>query len=371
MIDMYVISGKIQDILDKAYLETGKKKNFEDVVIELYEQNDYVTSKPILPEESFWDCLSDDEFLDLLNQIPVCINTILENSYLAKTSELKEAVILREKSDIFVNKHFNFINETPHYHDYFEIYYVFKGTCRFQFEKEYRSLEEGELCIIAPTSLHNIVLDNKDSIIISIAIRKSTFDNTFFTMLSQKDLLSYFFKSILYNKTSPNYLLFQTENSKDIKIIIKNLILENNKIDMYSNNCSISWVNLLFSTILRKYGNTVQFNKYDIGTDFSLIVQYIQNNYKTLSLSTLAEYFHYSEAHLSVLIKKNLGLKFTTLLTNLKMEDAKEYLLNTDLPIEKISEYAGYNSVEHFSRTFKKYFNKSPQQYRKSPENTF
>jgi len=366
MIDMYVTSGSIQDILTKSYLNNRKKKNFENAVIELYEKNEYVTIKPVLPEESFWNCLSDDDFLNLLNSIPVCINTILENSSIMKSSEFKESVILREQSDIFVNKHFNFIIDPPHYHDYFEIYYVFKGNCEFVFEKEHRTLEEGELCIISPTSLHNIIADNTDSIIISIAIRKSTFDNTFFTLLSQKDLLSYFFKTVLYNKTSPNYLLFHTKNSKDIKILIKNLILENNKGDIYYNNCSISWANILFSTILRNYSETIQFNKYDIGSDFSLIVQYIQNNYKALTLSALAEYFHYSEAHLSVLIKKNLGLKFTTLLTNLKMEDAKDYLINTDLPIEKISEYAGYNSVEHFSRTFKRYYEKSPQQFRKS-----
>ena len=47
------------------------------------------------------------------------------------------------------------------------------------------------------------------------------------------------------------------------------------------------------------------------------------------------------------------------------MEDAKSYLINTNLPIEKISEYVGYNSVEHFSRMFKRYYKKSPQQYRK------
>ena len=171
---------------------------------------------------------------------------------------------------------------------------------------------------------------------------------------------------MLYSKTTPNYLLFRTKNSKEIKIIIKNLILESNKDDMYNNNCSIGWINILFSTILRNYSETIQFNKYDIGNDFSLILQYIQNNYKTLTLKSLAEYFHYSEAHLSVLIKKNLGLKFTTLLTNLKLEDAKDYLINTDLSIEKISESIGYNSVEHFSRTFKKYYKKSPQQFRKS-----
>lgn len=366
MIDMYVLSGTIQAILTKAYLRNGTKKSFEEAVIELYNKKDFLTSKPKLPEESFWNCLSDDEFLDLLNNIPTCINTILENRAITKFSELKESTILREQIDIFVNKHFNYLNEQIHSHDYFEIYYVFKGDCDFLFEKEHRILKEGELCIIAPTSLHSIIADNSDSIIISMAIRKSTFDNTFFTMLSQKDLLSYFFKSILYNKTSPNYLLFQTKNSKDIKIIIKNLILENNKDDMYYNNCSVSWANILFSTILRNYSKTVKFNSYDIGSDFSLIVQYIQNNYKTLTLSALAEYFHYSEAHLSVLIKKNLGLKFTELLTNLKMEDAKEHLINTDLSIEKISEKVGYNSVEHFSRTFKRYYKKSPQQYRKS-----
>lgn len=366
MTDMYVISGMIQSILTKSYLNTGQKKSFQEAVIELYEKKNYVTIKPSLPEESFWNHLSDDNFLDLLNNMPICINTILENRSIVKLSELKESVILREQSDIFVNKHFNYINDQTHFHDYFEIYYLFRGNCELQFEKQHRTLEEGELCIIAPTSLHNIIVDNSDSIIISIAIKKSTFDSTFFTLLSQRDLLSYFFKAMLYNKTSPNYLLFSTKNSTDIKIIIKNLIVENNKEDMYYNNCSISWINLLFSTVLRKYSETIQFNNYDLGNDFSLIIQYIQNNYKNLTLNTLAEHFHYTESHLSRLIKKNIGLKFTTLITNLKMEDAKNYLINTDLPIEKISEFVGYNSVEHFSRTFKKHFNKSPQQFRKS-----
>lgn len=366
MVDMYVLSGMIQSILTNSYLNNKTKKNFGDAVLELYEKNKYVTLKPSLPKESFWNILSDDEFLDLLNNIPICINTILENKSITKFSELKENIILREHSDIFVNKHFNYINDKTHFHDYFEIYYVFKGNCEFQFERERRTLREGELCIIAPTSLHNIITDNVDSIIISIAIRKSTFDNTFFTLLSQNDLLSYFFRTVLYNKTTSNYLLFHTENSQDIKIIIKNLIIENNKGDLYYNSCSISWANLLFSTILRNYSKTVQFNTYDIGSNFSLILQYIQNNYKNLTLNALAEYFHYSESHLSILIKKNLGLKFTTLITNLKMEDAKDYVIKTDLPIEKISEYVGYNSVEHFSRMFKRYYKKSPQQYRKT-----
>lgn len=103
-----------------------------------------------------------------------------------------------------------------------------------------------------------------------------------------------------------------------------------------------------------------------MNNDFALILQYIQQNYRDLSLKALAEHFHYSEAHLSTLIKNNVELNFVALITKLKMSDAKDYLMNTNLSVEKISEYVSYNSVDHFSRTFKKYYKKSPQQYRKS-----
>ena len=363
MTDMYITSGMLQSSLTKSYLDYVQKKGFRDTVIEMYKKNDYVTSKPLLPKKLFWNPLSDDEFLTSLNNLPIHINSIIESNSITK---IEESDILPKNSDIFVFRHFSYLNDKIHSHNYFEICYVFKGSCEFQFEKETRILKEGELCIIAPTSLHNIIVDDINSIVITISIRRSTFDSAFFTLLSQNDLLSYFFRTILYTKSSPNYLLFYTNNSVDIKMIIKNLVMENYKDDIYNNNCSISWANILFSNILRNCDETIQFNSYDIDSDFSLILQYIQQNYRDLSLKTLAEYFHYSEAHLSTLIKKNIGLNFVSLITKLKMSDAKDYLINTNLSIEKISQYVGYNSVDHFSRTFKKYYNKSPQQYRKS-----
>lgn len=363
MMDMYITSEMVQSSLTKSFLYYGKKSGFRDVVMEMYEKKDYVTTKPKLPQKLFWNPLSDDEFLTSLNNLPIHINSIIESNSIAK---IEESDILPKNSDIFIFKHFSYLNDKIHSHNYFEICYVFKGSCEFQFEKETRLLEEGELCIVAPTSLHNIIVDDVDSIIITISIRRSTFDSAFFTLLSQDDLLSYFFRTILYTKSSPNYLLFHTNNSIDIKMIIKNLVMENYKDDIYNNNCSISWANILFSNILRNCNETIQFNSYDMDSKFSLILQYIQQNYRDLSLKTLAEHFHYSEAHLSTLIKKNLGVNFVSLITKLKMSDAKDYLINTNLSIEKISEYVGYNSVDHFSRTFKKYYNSSPQQYRKS-----
>jgi AraC-like DNA-binding protein/mannose-6-phosphate isomerase-like protein (cupin superfamily) len=362
MIDMYVTSGMVQSSLTKSHLNHAKKKGFKEVVTELYEKENYVTTKPNFPKEISLNNLTDDKFLDLLYELPIYITNIIS---IISNTEVGEADILPKDSDIFVFKHFNYIDNHIHSHNYFEICYIFKGSCQLQFEKEQRTLVEGDLCIIAPISLHDIIVDDENSIVITISIRKSTFDSAFFTLLSQKDLLSYFFRTILYNKASSNYLLFHTNNSDDIKMIIKNLIMENYKGDIYYNNCSISWANILFSNILRNYSETIQFYNYGLDNDFSLILQYIQQNYRDLSLKTLAEHFHYSEAHLSTLIKKNVGLNFVALITKLKISDAKDYLLNTNLSIEKIAEYVGYNNVDHFSRTFKKYYNKSPQQYRK------
>ncbi|OYP50905.1 hypothetical protein CG709_02510 [Lachnotalea glycerini] len=127
----------------------------------------------------------------------------------------------------------------------------------------------------------------------------------------------------------------------------------------------MNWVNLLFSSLLRNYSKTIQFYNYQLGSDFSLVLQYIQHNYQALSLSALAKLFHYSEPHLCTLIKQNTGYTFTNLIKRLRMADAVDYLLNTDLKVSEIAEKIGYNSADHFSRVFRATYKMSPQEYKK------
>ena len=209
-------------------------------------------------------------------------------------------------------------------------------------------MQEGELCIIAPSSEHDLVIDD-DSTVFCIMLRKSTFDTTFFSLLSRKDLLSYFFRTILQDDSHANYLLFFSENNKWLKQIIHNAMGESYKNDSYSNACCISWINLLFSNLLRNYSKTLQFYDYQMGADFSLVLQYIQHNYQTVTLASLAELFHYSEPHLCTLIKQNTGHTFTGLIKRLRLAEAIDYLTNTNLKIGEIAEKVGYNSADHFS----------------------
>lgn len=359
---MYLTTGMIQAKLIEVYKISDKKQDFITVVIDMYNSGNYLDEKPLLPEIS-WDNLSDDNFLELLSSLPVNLSRLLKRGIFTPPPD---ADTLPSGTDVFVHKYYNYISSSIHTHGFFEIGYVLKGSCKLIFKKEEHILTGGEFYFVASGTEHDLIIEDEKAIIINISTRKATFSNSFFNLLTQEDLLSYFFGTILFNKVSSNYMIFKTNNSNELRSIIKNLIIENRKNDFYSNNCSVSWINILFATIVRNYSHTVTFGKKNVsGTSFYEILKYIQMNYQSVSLKSLADDFHYSQQYLSSLIKKNTGYNLTTLINKIKLSRAVDYLKNTKLTLSEIAEQVGYNSEDYFSKVFKRFYNESPQQYRK------
>ena len=361
----YITYGEFQQHMKDYFFRTGSRMQFPEMADYLYRKGllSETPPDPILTSEMFGD-MDDDAFNKIIDQLPLELNP-----QIAITPKVKESDIFPNSGDVFIIRHPRYTRPAPHIHNYFEINYVASGSCTFVFEKSKRTMQEGELCIIAPSSEHDLVIDD-DSTVFCIMLRKSTFDTTFFSLLSRKDLLSYFFRTILQDDSHANYLLFFSENNKWLTQIIHNAMGESYKNDSYSNACCISWINLLFSNLLRNYSKTLQFYDYQMGADFSLVLQYIQHNYQTVTLASLAELFHYSEPHLCTLIKQNTGHTFTGLIKRLRLAEAIDYLTNTNLKIGEIAEKVGYNSADHFSRVFRSTYKMSPQEYRKQNSHT-
>ena len=361
----YITYGEFQQHMKDYFFRTGSRMQFPEMADYLYRKGllSETPPDPILTSEMFGD-MDDDAFNKIIDQLPLELNP-----QIAITPKVKESDIFPNSGDVFIIRHPRYTRPAPHIHNYFEINYVASGSCTFVFEKSKRTMQEGELCIIAPSSEHDLVIDD-DSTVFCIMLRKSTFDTTFFSLLSRKDLLSYFFRTILQDDSHANYLLFFSENNKWLKQIIHNAMGESYKNDSYSNACCISWINLLFSNLLRNFSKTLQFYDYQMGADFSLVLQYIQHNYQTVTLASLAELFHYSEPHLCTLIKQNTGHTFTGLIKRLRLAEAIDYLTNTNLKIGEIAEKVGYNSADHFSRVFRSTYKMSPQEYRKQNSHT-
>lgn len=99
------------------------------------------------------------------------------------------------------------------------------------------------------------------------------------------------------------------------------------------------------------------------------IIKYVHNNYSSpdISLKMISEelgatsYKYVSEA-----FKRKTGSKFTDYLHNVRIEKAKELLLETDLLVFEIANRVGYLSDNVFIRSFKKSVGITPGEFRQS-----
>ncbi|GAB6928750.1 hypothetical protein JCM10914A_27330 [Paenibacillus sp. JCM 10914] len=95
--------------------------------------------------------------------------------------------------------------------------------------------------------------------------------------------------------------------------------------------------------------------------------QYIEHHYrqKGLTIHEVARNNHVSPNYLSYLFKKYTGSSLWEYVVKLRMEESRALILNTDLRRYEIAEQVGYESPEHFSKIFKKYFGVSPSELKK------
>ena len=56
-------------------------------------------------------------------------------------------------------------------------------------------------------------------------------------------------------------------------------------------------------------------------------------------------------------------MKITDFLTQIRMEKARELLVQDRYKLSDISEMVGFNDSSYLSKVFKKYFGKSPSEY--------
>ncbi len=99
-------------------------------------------------------------------------------------------------------------------------------------------------------------------------------------------------------------------------------------------------------------------------SNFLKIVQYIGQHYtKDISLISVADALSLNPSYVSQLFKKESGITYTKYLSALRIDKAKELLLNTNLSLAQISEAVGFNDYFYFLKIFKKATGISPGKY--------
>jgi YesN/AraC family two-component response regulator len=83
-----------------------------------------------------------------------------------------------------------------------------------------------------------------------------------------------------------------------------------------------------------------------------------------LSLGQVAKAVNTSTFYFCKMFKKGTGLNFTEYVSRVRIESAKNLLLNPNLRISEIAYQVGFQSLTHFNRVFKKVAGESPTDYR-------
>lgn len=280
------------------------------------------------------------------------------------------------KFDSIMNQHNICLNQesrfTPiprHIHSVIELNYIYRGSMTQIINGSEITLHEGDVCILDRNTTHEILPLSEEDIVITIDMRKKYFTASFLSRLSTQGLVSRFLvEALLESQNKHQYLIFYHHPDIDIHIIIQQLLCEYYDSMICSDEVMDAYMIILFSQLLRMY----QKHPYSAASNnednemLLLILRYMESNYRTVTLNSVAEMFGFHPNYLSAYIKKHTGKSFKDLIITQRMLQAGFFLKNTNATIADIARQVGYENQGFFYKKFQEYYQMSPVEYRKS-----
>ena len=248
----------------------------------------------------------------------------------------------------------------------FEILYVHSGKMRLTVSEKKYILSDGATAVIAPGVSYSYDKTETASVV-DITVCRSFFNEELYKAVLYNSALSSFLARAAWGDTYNDCFISAKFTDKYLYEILEMLVTEYQFRGEFSR---MKMTNLLITAIgYMSDSGSDEFSitgkvikKYD---QLPRILEYIDNNFRTVTLEELAGHFHYTVPYVSKLIKTSTGLTFTDIISRKKFEMCRSLLTTTDLKINKIAELAGYQNTDHFNRSFKKRVGITPSDYKK------
>lgn len=125
---------------------------------------------------------------------------------------------------------------------------------------------------------------------------------------------------------------------------------------------------LMLMRVAEEFHDYLDIRQEELGKrEAARVLSFIRDNYMEdcICVQYVAKHFGLPERSVSAMVNQETGLTFGEYLLQLRMQKAGVLLCTTTLEVKKVGEMCGYFSESTFFRVFKKYYNKTPSQYRK------
>lgn len=290
---------------------------------------------------------------------------------IAMAEKLTENTCFKKNEDTAIRRHLRYLPAMYHEHTFFEMIYVFEGTCTNYINDPPDTLKKGDLCMIAPNTLHALGVFSDEAVIYNFMIRTSTFEQVYRSFLHTANALNDFFMQALYVKRRNASLIFHTGDDEVLRNFMNHACQEYENQEKYWPQMVNNLLHAIFILLLRRHEEDIELpgtpdlKALDEVVD---ILNYINTNFHEVTLGQLAQKFSYSERHISRLLKEQTGMNFHDILREIRLRQAADLLANPNLSLTDIVEQVGYSDVSSFVRIFKKQYGRTPADYRKSPD---
>ncbi|GMQ60419.1 response regulator [Vallitalea sediminicola] len=147
-----------------------------------------------------------------------------------------------------------------------------------------------------------------------------------------------------------------------------NVIIDFNLFNEVFGKERIDEVKTYYKKLCKNLSNEINKERIDIKTSqMQKAYQFIYNNYqnKSLDINMICNHLNISSSYFSRIFKTETNQTFMHYLTKVRMEKAKDLLINSYYKVYEISDKVGYEDPHYFSYNFKKKTGVKPTQYRK------
>lgn len=250
--------------------------------------------------------------------------------------------------------------QSDHCHNYFEIFYLYSGECRFLLNDSVYQLERGDLVFIAPGDLHHALYELSSCEIITVYFKKEFVEWSTLVKFPSRPS-----SGALHSFMGSIPALYQEE----LVALLTHMLSECAGIDEYSESYMSCYLHELLLTLMRHSVMNEEepelLNARD--ADILTATKYIYRNYKRpLTLEEVSAQAALSPTYFSKKFKQVTGMGFKEYLNFVRLKHARTALLTTGNTITDIALENGFNDSNYFKDLFKKIYGKSPREYRKS-----
>ncbi|MFB9327095.1 helix-turn-helix domain-containing protein [Paenibacillus aurantiacus] len=272
-----------------------------------------------------------------------------------------------QNGPIHIRKHHRFAPMPPHYHSFIELNYIYSGVCEQRINGEKVVLREGQVCLLDSEVVHSIEPMGHDDILINIIMKKSTFLSSFLSRFGSRGIVSDFLANAIASNTNHNrYIVFESEHHEDLQLFMRQMMCEAFGSRAYAQEMIYNYMMLIYTELMRvyTYRTNEEHRQRHSRTDLLRILDYIEKNYQTCTLTELANAFNFNANYLGNLLKKRTGKTFMELVKTQRMIHAAGLLANTEQSVADIAHAVGYQSMGFFYQTFADFYRMTPLAYR-------